>query len=420
MTQLKKILLYLFALFSIIGCKKEGINEQIKESQNKKIEVLNTTNYQGYWGEYLSDTVFIRIKLNDLTNYDIRSKFVKGNGFIDYAFSDKKVTQGVFGYLINLGCNTNEQQIIFYLYERITEKLLDSVSISVVAKQPSGWCKACGIKGVDKIRFYNNVFYTISENKVYYSNDNGINWFSLDKVNREYYSNDIQFNNSGWAFVLTENSGILRSNDFISWEKCGDIKDPRYPTTFLVEDSDIFVGFDFDGLYRSINNGDSWEKLSLADNGKYHLLTRHPNGDLYMVDNWDNIMKSSDNGNTWKNLNIKEPTISTPVADIEIDKNGQLYIGDLSVATLSILSTATYTGVKHLFHGGKLDNIQIINDIVYFCVKGNLTPGIYSSDNNWSKLNIGFNDYVRSFYLKNDNYLLISGNTRIYYYNKEK
>lgn len=154
---------------------------------------------------------------------------------------------------------------------------------------------------------------------------------------------------------------------------------------------------------------------------KYFHINRHPNGDLYLFDEWNNLWHSTNYGDNWNKINLDYKYRNYKVEDFIIARDGTLYIG-AGDATISILSSDTYTGTMHSFYkmnhsSQHVEDIQIINDFVYFTVNGNPTPGIYTSQN-WERLDLGFEGQINNYYLKKDRTFMLLSRDGLYYYNK--
>lgn len=171
----------------------------------------------------------------------------------------------------------------------------------------------------------------------------------------------------------------------------------------------------------------------------YDSHIREHNGILYL-NSYEMIYTSNNGGISWEKYDHM-PQISTfsYIYDIQFNSKGWMYVatemdgifytedyqtwhqigaGD---ATISVLSSLTYQGTIHSFYqpnGSSQDvqDIKVINDVIYFTVNSSPDPGIYSSQN-WRKLNLNFKFSVNSYYLKSDGTFLIVSGDGVYYYN---
>ena len=197
---------------------------------------------------------------------------------------------------------------------------------------PQGWAKACGVNFGGQFAAPQNStsIYYVSSGAVYFSTDGGITWQQLKTLPQNVQAHDLKFNSRGDFYLLTENDGIYYSTDAgTTWQAINTgIIDHRYPLTFVVEDTALFVSFYFDGLYRTTNNGDYWKKLLIG--GKYYEeysnVTRLPDGSLYLNDKWGTIFRSADNGDNWQQVIVSYQYLRSPVSDINSDADGNLVL----------------------------------------------------------------------------------------------
>lgn len=434
-------IIFLLFLFNL-SCNKL----EITPSESKfygKIEVISGNNQSGIFGENLKDIIIIKASSNNLQRrYLIKFEMVQGNGEVilnSYTANSVMLDSiGIFKFNWRLGCNDNIQKVKFLLYVDSAKSYYenydyykipsDSITITANGIKPTGWGRACGCENFDVFRtkiisFDKSTLYLINRG-LYKSIDGGINWNKVKGIPNWEDIVDGQFNSSGWLYILTRNNGICFSKDLNQWEYINNgILDHRDPTTFLVEDSALFVSFYFDGPYKTTNNGKFWKKLLVGNGGgeRYYFITRHPNGNLYLFDEWTNFWVSKDYGNLWQSIKLDYKYIPYEVYDLKIDKNGLIYIGS-GDATISIISSTTYKGEARSYYqwnafSQSIFNIQLLNDNVYYLVSGNPKPGIYTKINNWNFLDIGFSKKIFYFYIKSDNTFILLSNDGLYYYN---
>lgn len=425
----------------LCSCEKDDIMPT-KDIAFGKLEIVLGDNQTGYFGEFLSEFIEIRASsINNHRKYLIKWEMIQGNGSIEpvyynYGNVNNVDSTGLLELKWRLGCDNVIQKIKLFLYvdSTITEygnlkyysTPSDTLTITANGIKPTGWAKSCGCENVDtyssKITSYdNNTLYLVNRG-LFYSTDQGLNWYKVDGVPEWGTIVDAQFNSYGWLYILTKDNGICYSKDLKKWDYINNgILDPRYPEAFLVEDSTLFVSFLFDGLYKTSNNGEFWRKLLVGGGGEYYQISRHPNGDLYVFDKWSDLYLSKNFGYTWGKVNVEYKYVNSPVYDLEIDKNGFIYIG-ADDATISKLFSDTHTGEIHKYYemnhsSQQVEDIKIINNIAYFTVNGNPTPGIYSSQN-WQRLDLGFTGRISNYYLKNDGTFLLISSDGVYYYNE--
>jgi hypothetical protein len=433
--------------FLVLSCTKDDIGS-LRTKGYGRLEISQGDNQSGFFGESLSDSIIIKASsTSNHRRYLIKYELIQGNGKIysvEYSGEQHSIqvdSSGILKVQWRLGCNADIQKVRFVLYVDSTHtsydnygyysyfsEASDSVTISASAIRPIGWGRSCGCEIMDMYRtsiltYDGNTLYLVSRG-LYSSADQGLNWTKVKGI--PYWDEivDARFNSLGWIYVLTYQHGIAFSKDFNQWDYINNgILDLRDPTAFLVEDSALFVSFYFDGPYKTVNNGGFWRKLLVGGDGddKYYNITRHPDGDIYLFDKWDVLWKSKDYGTSWTALTVDYKYTSGALFDLNIDKNGSVYLGARD-ATISVLDPTTYQGETHKYYqwngnSQNIDNIQIINDNVYFLVRGNPRSGVYSMSNNWDLINLGFNKDIIYYYLKSDNTFMLLSYDGLYNYN---
>jgi hypothetical protein len=195
----------------------------------------------------------------------------------------------------------------------------------------------------------------------------------------------------------------------------------RQPTSFLVEDSAMFVSFYSDGPYRTTDNGNFWKKLVVGGiSERFYYIRRHPDGRLMLFDEFSNFLVSADNGDTWKLVFIDYKYVNNQVFDFKIAPDGRLYIGAEN-SSLAIIDPNTYQGDVHSYpqynsNEQTINNITITGDNVYYLVNYSSIPGIYSESNSWKWVDIGFNGRIDYYYLKENNKYLVDSDGWVYYH----
>jgi hypothetical protein len=439
-------LLVLCMMFVVISCTKDE-NGPLRTKAFGRLEIVKGDNQSGFFGESLNDSIVIKASsYNNHRRYLIKYEMIQGNGEIYsglYSGGQNLVevdSSGILKMQWRLGCNANTQKVRFVLYVDSTHssynyynyysyfsEASDSVTISASAVRPNGWGRSCGCEIMDMYRtriisYDGNTLYLISRG-LYSSTDQGLNWNKVEGIPDWGDIVDARFNSLGWLYILTDQHGISFSKDFKQWDYINNgILDYRNPTAFLVEDSALFVSFYFDGPYKTTNNGGFWRKLLVGGVGedRYYSITRHPNGDIYLFDKWDDVWVSKTYGTLWSQLNIDFKYTSGIIYDLNIDRNGSIYIGG-NDATISVLDPTTYQGEVHRYYqyngsSQEIINIQIQNDNVYYLVRGNPRSGVYSMSNNWDLINSGFNKDIIYYYLKSDNTFMLLSYDGLYNY----
>lgn len=424
----------------ILSCEKDDL-KSVKDQMFGKLEIMYGDNQSGYFGEYLSDSIVIRASSNNENRkYLIKWEIIQGNGRIkpdSYRNEYILNNSGLLEIKWRLGCDHSIQKVKLMLYVdsinsengyiKYYSSPSDSLIISANGIKPKGWARSCGCDNFDAfsskiITFDNTTLYLVNHG-LYSSIDDGLNWYKVEGVPDWENITDAQFNSLGWLYVLTEDNGICYSRDIYTWEFINNgIVDHRNPTAFYVEDSTIFVSFYFDGPYKTSNNGEFWRKMLVGEySQRFYNITRHPNGDIYLFDDWGDLFISKNFGSSWEEVEIDYKYVNSPVYDLEIDDAGYIYIG-ASGARISKVSADTYEGEIHSYYEMNhstqhVEDIKIINNIVYFTVNGNPTPGLYSSQQ-WQRLELGFNRRIDNYYLKKDGTFLLIADDGLFYYNE--
>lgn len=427
----------------LTGCEKE--NEDPADGSIASLSIMKGDNQQGIFGELLKDTILLKVSRIDTTKkFKVIYEFVQGNGALKqtyYAGSlinanlflepDKR---GLVKLRWRLGCNSHAQKIKFSLYpaEAVNWKgeiaagqaEVATLTISASGQEPTGWGRSCGCEEVDPTHFKilshdNKKLYMVNRG-LFYSEDQGVNWYKVNGIPNWDDIVEAQFNSKGWLYVLTRTHGLYYSQDLIRWESIHNgILDYRNPTAFTVTDSTLFVSFDFDGLYKTDNNGAFWRKLLVAEGyDAFHFIRPHTNGKIYLFDKWNELFMSENGGKNWQRLSLSYSYVPSQVYDFQIDKDGTLYIGG-SDATIAALSPLTYTGERRTYYqwngwAQHVSNIRFFNEDVYYLVNHNPQPGIYSKNNNWGRIDLNFAKPIRYYYIKNDGKFLLASDGLYY------
>lgn len=422
----RKLIFVLALLLSIISCEK-GKTDPEPDNSKLSLEIVHGNNQTGFYNLLLQDSLVVKATDNignPVSGAPINFEIRAGSSDIspDWVFTD---SIGLATVKWTIGCNSDYNELEAYLNNSVSNKI-DSVTFFAYASLPDGWGKSCGIEdGIYRnpvFREHNGIIYIACDKMIYKTSDGGISWQEIDNMpvlSLASYIFDIQFNSKGWMYLATDMDGIFYTEDYATWDR---ILLNASPTTFLVEDTCIFASFNRSGLYRSSDNGQSWSHLLIdgKSDGNY-FINRHPNGDLYLLDNWPNLWHSTDNGDNWNLIPLEYKYTSFSVKDFIIDEDGNLIIG-AEDAKISILSSETYQGSILSFYERNLwvqyvDDIKIVDDIIYFTVNNNPEPGIYSSQN-WDRLDLGFDKTIKNYHLKTDGSFLIASSDGVYYYNE--
>jgi hypothetical protein len=428
-------ILLLLAAAGLGGCKKDSHPSQAVKGVS--LALLGGNNQSGTYGELLKDTLHLKLTITDSSfQYVVKCVYVQGNGKLEnfgYGLPGgliyNTVDQGNINLQWRLGCNSPAQTIRFYVYHVALvnslgqptdgEQPLDSVTVTATGQPPTGWGRACGLDVNNiftfKVITYNNSrLYAVSQG-LYYSDDKGINWYPMSGVPNFSDVVDAGFNSKGWLYYVTGSHGVYYSQDLTSWQGINNgILDYRTPTAFTVDDSVVFVSFYFDGPYMTNNNGQFWKKLLVGVDAsqRFYFIRRHPNGTLYLFNDWSHLLVSTNNGDNWSLALSNSPYVNYSDYDLEIGKDGTIYIGS-GDATLAVLGAGPpYSGDIHKYYQWNanlqtINNIQFYNNDVYYLVNYNPVPGIYSKNNNWGPINPGFDKTIGYYYIKSDGKFLL-------------
>jgi hypothetical protein len=436
---MKFSLLIAIAFFFVAGCKKNDNIAPDNEKGTGKLTLLKGNDQSGLYGEYLPDTLKLKFSSANPNDYfRITCSLIQGNGMIEHLGGH---TFGVFTYdtagtlnlLWRMGCDNNQQKVRFYIYTGgftfpgnpgpSDDQPDDSITISANAVKPNGWCRSCGYGKVTlyapKIITADNTNLYLVNNGIFQSTDGGLNWYKVPGVPYPDEIVDAQFNSNRWLYLLTKDHGIHYSKDLQQWTEINNgILDMRDPTGFLVEDTALFVSFYFDGPYRTTNNGGFWRKLLVGGGSqRFHFFKRHPSGKIMLVDDWGDLKASTNNGDNWSLMG----GISrySPIQDFTISPQGLLYIGG-DDATIAEFDINAGTVSEHSYYqwnasSQHVNNITFTSNDVYYLVNHTPSPGIYRKNNNWGRVDIGFNDRIDYFYLKNNGNFLVRSNAWLFY-----
>ena len=429
----QKILILIFFIL-LIGCRKENTTDEIynnpKDSLELYISIHHGNNQIGEYNKLLPDSLVVKItdkEGNSISKVPIRFEQKTGYGDISpgWVLTD---SSGLAYTRWTLGCNSDFYEVNAFLTDSISNKI-DSVLFSAKAIIQSGWGKACGIERSGPFesffREHNGVIYFLNYGKVYTTQNGGISWQELENLPTSSNIFDIQFNSKNWMYVATSYDGVYYTEDYKTWHKINNgFINHSDVTSFLVEDTCLFISFNFDGLYRSTDNGSFWRKLLIngKSNEEYVYINRHPNGQLYLFDKWDTFWNSIDNGDNWEYVKLDSRYVHSEIEDFIIDKNGTFYIGS-GDATISILTADYYEGKTHRYYEWNsssqfVGDIKIFNEIIYFTVNGHPKSGIYSSQK-WKRVELEFEKQIYDYHLKNDGTFLIATSDGVYYYNNQ-
>ena len=158
--------------------------------------------------------------------------------------------------------------------------------------------------------------YTQTDNSVYLSTDEGLNWHRQDSnwffhgnfIDKSIYINnrliffcddETEYFGTGWGIAVSDDKGL-------TWRWCNNGIGPKLEDGYSDAKSgnDVFWGTYAAGIFKSTDFGDSWFRVN---NGIYTADVWNINFDkegiLYAACNLNGIYKSTDKGLNWKLIN---------------------------------------------------------------------------------------------------------------------
>jgi len=178
----------------------------------------------------------------------------------------------------------------------------------------------------------NDALLAKTKTRYQFSNDDGQNW-SLFQINDSIAIEEVQIHFNGNYFVVGSDDNVYRSVDEgLNWSLISPSGDPPRPLTYLFPTRDLYVSpegallvsYKY-ALYRSDNLGNTWTEIeSEFGNGKYF---NHPNGTIfaqgYSFDNTSWLKRSLDDGQSWETiLHGVHPSLD----DLFISPRGIIYL----------------------------------------------------------------------------------------------
>lgn len=151
--------------------------------------------------------------------------------------------------------------------------------------------------------FGNRVFLTTSDGRIYFSDNEGVNWTLLQNTNTNRLAEHALFTNN--KIFMTTSEGLFSSvNSGQNWiETNNGILSARVESSYA-DDSFVYVGTKNQHLFRSNDNGQSWVRLrnGLATIESSHIsdIISYQNNLLIATD--DGVYESSDDGNSWTKI----------------------------------------------------------------------------------------------------------------------
>jgi len=229
------------------------------------------------------------------------------------------------------------------------------------------------------------IFAGTYSNGLFYSDDKGQSWIQSALSNMHIYS--INTNTQGVIFVGTSGGkGIFRSFDNgFSWENIG-LKNTIINSILPLFNSEVLTGT-YDGIYKSENNGDIWSQIAFPG-GVVRNLTVSPKGKIFarLYLHGDKfLIESNDFGNSWQ----KSEFDGYPLT-IVVNNRGDIFLGGFDQNIFRSTDNGT-TWEEIIISDDSFYTSAIICNSVNEIYVGT-TKGIYFSEDNgdsWTQLNNG-------------------------------
>lgn len=178
--------------------------------------------------------------------------------------------------------------------------------------------------------------YAGTDEKIYYSDNNGISWTYASSINQHGLRSICGDKDNVWGGQSLY--GLYQSKDKCkTWTKINHgipEKEPIY--SLSLSNNILYVGTYGSGLYRSVNNGATFEKVfDCASEGEPIWEISSEGTKVVIAIPSRGIFSSSDTGNTWSDISLKDNTDFTPYG-LKVFKNtiyvsNELYIYKKSV-----------------------------------------------------------------------------------------
>lgn len=238
-----------------------------------------------------------------------------------------------------------------------------------------------------------------NENNLFAGTDSGVFRYTGGQfINGEFiywvqksqmYVNSMITLNSGSIIVATDNGSFKTTNYGENWfESDSGLGSINYTISEIIFNNlgHVFVGTEWGGIYRSMDNGTTWKCVSAGKTlSVIYSLACNTNGDIYAgtLGGGYAFYKSTDNGETWQDLNLS----SFYVRSIGCNSKGHIFISTSSAGILR----STNDGItwEPLNSFPKSNDIRLgINSQDHIFAKGYRDNLYRSTDygNTWSKL----------------------------------
>jgi photosystem II stability/assembly factor-like uncharacterized protein len=233
-----------------------------------------------------------------------------------------------------------------------------------------------------------HVFAVNDDGKVYRSVNAGLNWVN---VSGSYFADAVSIweNENGKIFTKTSGGIYYSNDDGQTWVSLNCPSGIGVNTVSGRTNGNIYLGTDYDFIQKTTNNGQSW--IQLADgtiNSDVAAIAVNKNGIVYAARSAGKIYSSADNGSTWSLIQNSIDSVHSIAVDtlnyIYACRKMNVYRSTNSGASWEILDGGLRL-IKYKFvYAGNDGNI-------YACSETNL--GIYRTTNHgvtWTQIGLNY------------------------------
>lgn len=160
---------------------------------------------------------------------------------------------------------------------------------------------------------------------VFRSDINGSNWTNASMGLPDKLIKVIRYNSEGTAFAGLNGSGIFKStDDGQNWVASNNgLTNKNVLDVYVSQDGNIYAGTWFYGsVFVSTDKGQQWTDLKL-DNKDVHSVIKAKDGSILAGTEYNGLYKTNDNGKNWKSVGFS----TNNIYDMAVDENGKLYLG---------------------------------------------------------------------------------------------